>query len=159
MADDEKKKSGFQWPENPMFPKPKTKEQLMKEKIKQLEAKAKRDASKRLLDESLHHGLYDKATVLIAKVVNLLIGSLSPNLGFSCASFYLKRQRMFNFMIVGASGCLLGWALFNGYRIVFSEVIAWIFTTLCVFFWNYFWNESWTFKYKNINKENKKSGS
>jgi putative flippase GtrA len=64
---------------------------------------------------------------------------------FPLARFYLWRSQMFNFMLVGASGCILGWFLFNIFRpfLVF-EFLAWVVTTLCVFMWNYTWNKVWS---------------
>lgn len=75
-----------------------------------------------------------------------------PKLGKSLAAMYLWKPMLFNFMIVGASGTVLNWIL---YEFVFRNVllflwggtfIAMVITTLLVFFWNYSLNKRWSLK-------------
>lgn len=75
-----------------------------------------------------------------------------PKLGKSLAAMYLWKPMLFNFMIVGASGTVLNWIL---YEFVFRNIllflwggtfIAMVITTLLVFFWNYSLNKRWSLK-------------
>lgn len=110
-------------------------------------ARALKKAQKRkALTLLIEKGKYDKVTVMISK-------GLLEFIGLFMAKLYLTRSRMFNFMIVGASGTILNWFLFNLFRLLVPmEFIAFVFAVLCAFLWNYMWNEAWTFKYKNIEK-------
>lgn len=94
-------------------------------------------ANRKLLERMMNAGSYDKATRLVAIIISYV--------SFPLAKFYLWRSQMFNFMLVGASGCILGWLLFNIFRLILVfEFLAWVVTTLCVFMWNYTWNKVWS---------------
>lgn len=73
-----------------------------------------------------------------------------PGIGCYLSRIYLWRFCTFNFMLVGASGFLLSWLLYEGFfRIVFSgfpfgTLIGMLITTVLVFLWNYFWNKTWS---------------
>jgi len=97
----------------------------------------KRKINRELLYKMFKDGSFDRATQIIAVIISYV--------SFPLAKFYLWRSQMFNFMLVGASGCILGWLLFNIFRpfLVF-EFLAWVVTTLCVFMWNYTWNKVWS---------------
>lgn len=57
---------------------------------------------------------------------------------------------MINFMIVGASGLILSFLLYEGlFRILLvpfwgGTFIGMFITTILVFFWNYLWNRHWS---------------
>jgi hypothetical protein len=73
-----------------------------------------------------------------------------PYLGKYLSRIYLWRFCTFNFMIVGASGMLLSYLLYEGiFRIFMSPYPGGLFlgmmvTTILVFFWNFFWNKKWS---------------
>lgn len=73
-----------------------------------------------------------------------------PRLGPSVSKFYLWRFTMINFMIVGASGLILSFLLYEGlFRILLvpfwgGTFIGMFITTILVFFWNYLWNRHWS---------------
>lgn len=73
-----------------------------------------------------------------------------PKVGSSISRLYLWRYNMINTMIVGATGTVLSFLL---YELAFRNLmfIIWggaflgmIITTFIVFFWNYFWNRHWS---------------
>jgi hypothetical protein len=80
-----------------------------------------------------------------------LLGSL-PIVGRLLKGIYLWKPMMFNFMIVGASGTVLSWLLYEGFfRILLVDFwggtfIGLTITTLIVFMWNYYWNKRWSLK-------------
>jgi hypothetical protein len=101
------------------------------------EKELKRKINRKLLDKMFKDGSFDRATQIIAMMISYV--------SFPLAKFYLWRSQMFNFMLVGASGCILGWLLFNIFRpLLFFEFLAWVVATLCVFMWNYTWNKVWS---------------
>lgn len=57
---------------------------------------------------------------------------------------------MFNFMLVGASGTVISWLLYEGiFRILFFPLpggtfLGMVITTCLVFLWNYTWNRKWS---------------
>ena len=57
---------------------------------------------------------------------------------------------MINVMIVGATGMILSFLLYEGFfrRLLVSmwggTFLGMLITTLLVFFWNYFWNKHWS---------------
>ena len=73
-----------------------------------------------------------------------------PMVGCQLSRIYLWRFCTFNFMIVGASGMLLSYLLYEGFiRTVMSVYPGGLFmgmmiTTLLVFFWNFIWNKKWS---------------
>jgi len=75
-----------------------------------------------------------------------------PKVGDKLARLYLWKPMMFNFMLVGASGTVLSWILYEGiFRPVLSSLwggtfIGMVITTLIVFTWNYTWNKRWSLK-------------
>lgn len=103
--------------------------------------------NRRILKSIIDSGTYDRVTSLISQVILAV-------LGMTLARFYLRRYRMFNFMVVGATGCIVNWLIFNLFRLFIPiEFIAFLFAVLITFLWNYIWNEAWTFKYKNIQRK------
>jgi hypothetical protein len=75
-----------------------------------------------------------------------------PQVGDKLARLYLSKAMMFNFMLVGASGTVLSWILYEGiFRPFLSSLwggtfIGMVITTLIVFLWNYTWNKRWSLK-------------
>lgn len=111
----------------------------------------KKQQKKEALESVIQKGNYDRVTVLIAKIILEFAG-------LGLAKMYVKSCRLFNFMLVGATGTIFGWFLFNLYRALLPwEFVAYIFTVLTTFVWNYIWNERWTFRYKNIEKPDEES--
>lgn len=88
---------------------------------------------------------YDPVSDGIAK--NLL---RVPIIGSYISRIYLWRFCTFNFMIVGASGMLLSYFLYEGFFRNFMSVypgglfMGMMITTFLVFFWNYIWNKKWS---------------
>jgi hypothetical protein len=87
---------------------------------------------------------------LTEKIGNLLLKT--PKVGDKLARLYLWKPMMFNFMLVGASGTILSWILYEGiFRPFLSSLfggtfIGMVITTLIVFLWNYTWNKRWSLK-------------
>lgn len=60
------------------------------------------------------------------------------------------KPMLFNFMIVGASGMVLSWIIYEGFlRSLLVNFIGGTFfgmslTTFLVFLWNYTWNKRWS---------------
>ena len=83
----------------------------------------------------------DKISQLLAKI---------PALGSFLSRIYLWRFCTFNFMIVGASGMLLSYFLYEGFFRIFmisfpgGLFMGMVITTALVFVWNYFWNKKWS---------------
>lgn len=73
-----------------------------------------------------------------------------PEVGNLASSIYLWRFCTFNFMIVGASGMVLSWILYEGFfRNLLGSMFGGTFfgmmiTTLLVFCWNYVLNKRWS---------------
>lgn len=61
---------------------------------------------------------------------------------------------MFNFMLVGASGTLLSYLLYEGiFRPALSPLFGGAFmgmviTTILVFLWNFTWNKRWSLNFR-----------
>lgn len=91
--------------------------------------------------------LYDKVTRKIWE----LLGSI-PKVGSQVASAYAWKPMMFNYMLVGASGTILSWILYEGItRPLVSgfwggTFIGMVFVTIIVFLWNFFWNRKWSLR-------------
>lgn len=75
-----------------------------------------------------------------------------PQVGDKLSRLYLSKAMMFNFMLVGASGTVLSWIIYEGiFRPFLSSIwggtfIGMVITTLIVFLWNYTWNKRWSLK-------------
>lgn len=91
---------------------------------------------------------YDKTTQQIWSA--LMRAHLKP-----LARLYLWQPSLFNFMIVGASGTILSWIL---YEIIFRPLLlnvlagtffGMVITTFLVFLWNYFWNKQWSLSFRS----------
>jgi len=73
-----------------------------------------------------------------------------PKIGAFLSRIYLWRFCTFNFMIVGASGMLLSYFLYEGFFRTFMGVypgglfLGMMITTILVFCWNYIWNKHWS---------------
>jgi len=87
----------------------------------------------------------------LTREINGLINRI-PKVGSTISRIYLWRYMMFNVMIVGASGMILNFLLYEGIiRRIFVNFLGGIFlffgmilSTLIIFFWNYFWNMKWS---------------
>lgn len=136
MKEEKEKRTGpFGKPYDPF--KKLTPEERKDKRLKKAVEKAK-------LENLTSQKKYDRLTLIIAQTIHSF-------LGFTLARFYLLRHRMFNFMLVGGTGTIVSWLLFNMFRMIIPiEFVAYVTTVLCTFLWNYVLNESWTFKYKNI---------
>ena len=83
----------------------------------------------------------DKISQLLSRV---------PGVGGYLSRIYLWRFCTFNFMIVGASGMLLSYFLYEGFFRNFMGgypgglFLGMMVTTLLVFFWNFIWNKKWS---------------
>lgn len=73
-------------------------------------------------------------------------------MGEQLAGFYLWKHMLWNFMLIGASGTILNYALYEWvFRALFlylwgGTFIAWIMATFLVAFWNYYLNKRWSLK-------------
>lgn len=82
------------------------------------------------------------------QISQLLLGI--PRVGEKLAGLYLWKPMMFNFMLVGASGTVLSWLLYEGFfrvlllSLPFGTFIGMVITTCLVFLWNYTWNKRWS---------------
>jgi len=89
---------------------------------------------------------YDRATQAIWRVLRHIgIG------GKSLANVYMMAPMLLNYCLVGASGTVLNWAIyehiFRPVFVVFGQIGTFIgiaITTLLVFLWNFFWNRRWS---------------
>lgn len=60
------------------------------------------------------------------------------------------KPMLFNFMIVGASGMILSWIIYEGFlrslmvNFLGGTFFGMLITTVMVFMWNYFWNKNWS---------------
>lgn len=90
---------------------------------------------------------YDPLTEQIAGLLRRI-----PRLGNPIAGFYLWKPMMFNYMLVGATGTVLNWFL---YEIIVRPLVYWFWggtflgitvVTICVFLWNFTWNKRWSLK-------------
>jgi len=65
-------------------------------------------------------------------------------------SLYMWKPMLFNFMIVGASGMILSWIIYEGFlRSLMANFwggtfFGMLITTFLVFLWNFFWNKNWS---------------
>lgn len=71
-----------------------------------------------------------------------------PRAGKLLSRIYMWKHMMFNFMLIGATGTVLSWFLYEfAFRPSFNffggSFLAFICVTFIVFIWNYFWN--WRF--------------
>lgn len=92
---------------------------------------------------------YDKVTIFIWKILWYM--KIGDSTFF--ANMYATSPMLYNFMLVGASGAVLQWILYEGiFRSMFSGFLGLGFGTfvgtatavLCVFFWNFIWNKKWS---------------
>ena len=73
-----------------------------------------------------------------------------PKVGALFARLYLWRAMMFNFMLVGSTGLVISWILYECvFRALFLNLWGGTFlgmtiTTTLVFFWNYALNKRWS---------------
>lgn len=90
---------------------------------------------------------YDPLTEQIAGLLRRI-----PRLGDPIAGIYLWKPMMFNYMLVGATGTVLNWFL---YEIIVRPLVYWFWggtflgvtvVTICVFLWNFTWNKRWSLK-------------
>lgn len=88
---------------------------------------------------------YDPVSDRISQLLNKI-----PAVGSYLSRIYLWRFCTFNFMIVGASGMLLSYLLYEGFfRTVMISFPGGLFlgmmiTTILVFCWNFIWNKKWS---------------
>jgi len=65
-------------------------------------------------------------------------------------SLYMWNPMLFNFMIVGASGMILSWIIYEGFlrslmvNFLGGTFFGMLITTFLVFLWNYTWNKNWS---------------
>ena len=63
---------------------------------------------------------------------------------------YMWKPMLFNFMIVGASGMILSWIIYEGFlrslmvNFLGGTFFGMLITTFLVFLWNYTWNKKWS---------------
>lgn len=75
-----------------------------------------------------------------------------PRAGKYLAKLYLWKPMMFNYMLVGASGTVLSWLLYEGvfrvllFELPFGTFLAMVIVTIIVYFWNFTWNKKWSLK-------------
>ena len=85
----------------------------------------------------------------VTRGINDLLNRI-PKVGATISRIYLWRYMMINVMIVGATGMILSFLLYEGiFRSLLIGIwggtfLGMIITTLLVFFWNYFWNRHWS---------------
>ena len=90
---------------------------------------------------------HDRLTELISR----LLGS-APRVGKYLVNVYLWKPGMFNYMLVGASGTVLSYLLYEGlFRVLLSPMwggtfLGMVIVTVLVFLWNFFWNKKWSLK-------------
>jgi hypothetical protein len=86
--------------------------------------------------------------------INRLILKI-PKVGARISQLYLWRYTMFNFMIVGGTGMVLSFLLYEGIlrRILIvlwgGTFLGMLITTFIVFLWNFFWNQYWSLSIKS----------
>ena len=94
----------------------------------------------RCLDDS-----WDKTSFFINDLILKI-----PYIGKSVSRLYLWKFMMFNFMLVGSSGMVISWILYEGFfrNILVSlwggTFLAMFITTILVFMWNYVFNKKWS---------------
>lgn len=92
-----------------------------------------------------HCPTYDPLSDRISQLLSRI-----PGVGSYLSRIYLWRFCTFNFMIVGASGMLLSYALYEGFFRTFMSPFPFglffgmLITTVIVFCWNYLWNKKWS---------------
>ena len=97
--------------------------------------------------------LYPKQDPATRKINRLILRI--PKVGSRISQIYLWRSTMINFMIVGASGMILSFLLYEGLfrslliKFFGGTFLAMIITTLLVFIWNYLWNRHWSLSIKS----------
>lgn len=75
-----------------------------------------------------------------------------PYVGKKLQELYLWKPTMFNYMLVGASGSVLSYLLYEGlFRVLLlpypgGRYLGMVITTVIVYFWNYSWNRRWSLK-------------
>jgi hypothetical protein len=85
----------------------------------------------------------------VTERIHELLGKI-PRVGSQLARVYYWRPMMFNFMLVGASGTLLSYGLYEGiFRPALSPLfggafLGMVITTILVFLWNFTWNKRWS---------------
>jgi len=90
---------------------------------------------------------YDRVTEWISG----LLGKI-PRAGKHLQALYLWKPLMFNYMLVGASGTVLSWVLYEGvFRIILVSLwggtfLGMVITTVLVYLWNFTWNKHWSLK-------------
>lgn len=100
------------------------------------ERKLRKKKSKQLLK---YDGLTEQMRGLLERI---------PRIGSQLSRLYLWKHMLFNFMLIGATGTVLNWFL---YEFIFrpnfvffgGSLLAFVCVTALVFLWNYFWN--WRF--------------
>lgn len=88
---------------------------------------------------------HDKTTRKIGSLLERI-----PKIGKYLAGIYFRKPMMFNFMLVGASGTILSYLLYEGiFRRLLIEIwggafLGMVITTILVFLWNFTWNRKWS---------------
>lgn len=84
---------------------------------------------------------YDKATQTIYKILRYV----------GLANVYMMAPMVLNYMVVGATGTVLNWAIyehiFRPVFVVFGQpgtFVGIVITTVLVFLWNYYFNKRWS---------------
>jgi len=85
----------------------------------------------------------------VTRGINELINRI-PKVGSYLSQVYLWRYTMINTMIVGATGTIIYFLLYEGifrnmmFIIWGGAFLGMLITTFIIFFWNYFWNRHWS---------------
>jgi hypothetical protein len=75
-----------------------------------------------------------------------------PSIGNQAASFYLWKPMLFNDMLVGATGTVLSWVIYEHiFRPMFLPMfggtfIGMVLTTIIIYVWNYNLSKNWSLK-------------
>lgn len=108
----------------------------------------KKNRNKKPKHPELNLQFHDSLTAQIAQLLVKI-----PRVGSQFVKLYLWRNMMFNFMLVGATGMILSWLLYECvFRILFVDMWQlWLgsfwgmmLTTTLVFLWNYSLNKKWS---------------
>jgi len=97
--------------------------------------------------------LYPKCDPATRRINRLILKI--PKVGARISQLYLWRYTMFNFMIVGGTGMVLSFLLYEGIlrRILIvlwgGTFLGMLITTFIVFLWNFFWNQYWSLSIKS----------
>jgi len=87
----------------------------------------------------------------LTEQISRLLGSV-PTAGKYLVNLYLWKPGMFNYMLVGASGTVLSYLLYEQlFRVLLSPMwggtfLGMVIVTVLVFLWNFFWNKKWSLK-------------